>query len=95
MFYIFTFYDNSMGQKTISLPVEIYDQLKSKKKKNETFPDLIKRLISEEEKQVQSHKIMDLAGAFGENSEEWDDIEKELYADRLRPSARREITFDK
>ncbi|TFH26288.1 MAG: hypothetical protein E4G98_07220 [Promethearchaeota archaeon] len=84
-----------MTQKTISLPADVYHLLKSKKKKSETFPDLIKRLIAEEEKREQSHKIMDLAGAFGENSEEWDNIEKELYADRLRPSARSEITFEK
>ncbi len=79
MFYIFDFDYNNMGQK---------------KKKDEKFPDLIKHMISEEEKRVKPHKIMDLAGAFGENSEEWDDIEKKLYADRLRPSSRREITFE-
>ncbi len=32
---------------------------------------------------------MDLAGAFAENSEEWERIEQELYKDRLRPSNRK------
>ena len=41
-----------------------------------------------------NHKIMDLAGAFRENSEEWEKIEKELYKDRLRPSNREVIIFD-
>lgn len=83
-----------MTQKTISLPEEIYFKLKSKKRKNETFPDLIKRLLNDEEKREEDHKIMDLAGAFGENSEEWEKIEQELYKDRLRPSKRKAITFD-
>ena len=83
-----------MTQKTISLPEEIYFKLKSKKRKNETFPDLIQRLLNDEEKREENHKIMDLAGAFGENSEEWEKIEQELYKDRLRPSSRKAITFD-
>jgi len=75
-----------MKYKTISLPEEIYSKLKSKIRKNETFPDLIQRLLNDEEKREEEHKIMDLAGAFGDNSEEWEKIEKELYKDRLRTS---------
>ncbi len=41
-----------------------------------------------------NHKIMDLAGAFGDNSDEWEKIEKELYKDRLQPSNREVIIFD-
>ena len=32
------------------------------------------------------HKISDLAGAFGESSDEWVKIEEELYKDRLQPA---------
>ena len=83
-----------MKNKTISLPEEIYSKLKSKMRKNETFPNLIQRLLNDEEIREEKHKIMDLAGAFGDNSEEWEKIEQELYKDRLRPSNRKAITFD-
>lgn len=83
-----------MGQKTISLPSDIYFKLKEKKKEGETFPDLITRLIDEDDERSNSHSIMDLAGAFGEDSAEWDKIENELYADRLRPSSRKKISFE-
>jgi predicted CopG family antitoxin len=78
-----------MTQKTISLPEELYDRLKNKKKKNETFPELIRRLLSEEEKIKKTRNIDDLAGAFGDTSEEWDDIENEIYKDRLRFNTRK------
>ena len=83
-----------MTQKTISLPENIYYRLKSKKKKSETFPDLIERLMNEDEEREKKHTIMDLAGAFGDSSDEWEAIETELYNDRLRPSERKGITFD-
>ncbi len=72
-----------MTQKTISLPKELYDRLKNKKKKNETFPELIQRLLMGEEKIKKRRHIDDLEGAFGDTSEEWDSIEKEIYQDRL------------
>ncbi|MHA1612153.1 MAG: antitoxin VapB family protein [Promethearchaeota archaeon] len=65
-----------MGQKTISLPSELYFQLKDKKKQGETFPDLINRLIDKDTERIKSHSIMDLAGTFGEESDEWEKIEK-------------------
>ncbi len=85
---------DNMIKRTISLPEEIYIKLKSKKRKNETFPELIQRLLNEEEMKEKNHKIMDLAGAFGENSDEWEKIEKELYKDRLKPSNREKRIFD-
>ncbi len=83
-----------MIQKTISLPEDLYLKLKAEKGKTETFPDLIKRLLYEEEVRKKKHHISDLAGAFGEDSEEWIKIEEELYNDRLRPSSRKGISFD-
>ncbi len=52
------------------------------------------RLISEDDERINSHSIMNLAGAFGDESEEWEKIEKELYEERLRPSSRKKISFD-
>ena len=72
-----------MTQKTIALPEELYDRLKTRKKKNETFPELIQRLLMEEEKNKMDRNIDDLEGAFGDTSEEWDSIEKEIYQNRL------------
>ncbi len=83
-----------MKYKTISLPEEIYSKLKSKIRKNETFPDLIQRLLNDEEIREEKHKIMDLAGAFGDNSKEWEKIEKELYKDRLNIKSRNFYVFE-
>jgi predicted CopG family antitoxin len=78
-----------MTQKTISIPEELYDKLKAKKKKTETFPDLIQRLINEYDQQEKIHSIMDLAGALDDDSDEWETIEETLYNDRNRPSDRK------
>ncbi|HUY00120.1 MAG TPA: antitoxin VapB family protein [Candidatus Deferrimicrobium sp.] len=71
-----------MTQKTISLPEPIYNKLKSKKRPNETFTDLILRLINEEEKFKGVRSIETFFGAFEEDSDEWDEIEKRLYKAR-------------
>jgi hypothetical protein len=47
-----------------------------------------------EEDRATKHKIKDIEGAFGDDSDEWEQIEKELYQDRLKPSLRKEITFE-
>jgi predicted CopG family antitoxin len=83
-----------MTQKTISLPEELYLKLKQKKGNSETFPELLERLLGEEESRENRHKIKDLEGAFGEESDEWEQINKELYNDRLRLPSRKEITFE-
>lgn len=72
-----------MTQKTISLPEELYDRLKTRKKKNETFSHLIQRLLLEGGKIEKDRNIDDLEGAFGDTSEEWDSIEKEIYQNRF------------
>lgn len=83
-----------MTQKTISLPEDLYLKLKQKKGNSETFPELLERLLGEEESREKRHKIKDLEGAFGEESDEWELIKKELYNDRLRPASRKEIIFE-
>ncbi|MHA1683581.1 MAG: antitoxin VapB family protein [Promethearchaeota archaeon] len=83
-----------MPQKTISLPEEIYHKLKKRKGRNETFPELIERLLNEQKEKEKIGNIMDLAGAFGDDSDEWEQIENELYKDRLRPSSRKGSIFE-
>ena len=83
-----------MPQKTISLPEKVYYKLKEKKKRNETFPELILRLLDAEDEREKIGDIMDLAGAFGDDSEEWEKISCELYLDRLRPSHRNGVEFE-
>ena len=74
-----------MTQKTISLPEDVYQKLKAEKRKNETFPQLILRLIK---KQKINESIDKFAGIFKEDSEEWGKIEEMIYDDRLRTSRR-------
>ncbi len=83
-----------MPQKTISLPEETYFKLKKRKKQDETFPDVIERLLNEDKEREKIGSIMDLAGAFDDDSDEWETIERELYKDRHKSSARNEIDFE-
>ncbi len=68
-----------MNQKTISLSEEAYNKLKKSKKKNESFSKTILRILGKQD----NSDIMSLAGAFNENSNEWEKIEKILYKNRL------------
>ncbi|MHA1233236.1 MAG: antitoxin VapB family protein [Candidatus Helarchaeota archaeon] len=74
-----------MGQKTISLPEDVYEKLKSEKRDDESFSQLILRLLKKDRKLI---PIEALAGAFEEDSSEWERIEQFLYNDRLKPSER-------
>jgi len=72
-----------MTNKTISLPEDLYDKLKKQKRKGESFPELIDRLIKERKSRKQ--QLEALAGSLIED-EEWDDILQEIYEDRKRPA---------
>jgi predicted CopG family antitoxin len=74
-----------MTQKTISLPKEVYDKLKAEKRENESFPQLLLRLL---EKEKNNTSIEPLIGIFEEESEEWGKIEDMLYEDRLKSKKR-------
>jgi len=74
-----------MTQKTISLPKEVYDKLKAEKRKNESFPQLLLRLLKKEKINT---SIEPLIGIFEEESEEWGRIEEMLYEDRLKSKKR-------
>jgi len=71
-----------MPQKTISLPEDVYLELKKQKKENESYPEMIKRLMKKEEKQDKN--LENLAGAFADD-DEWDQIIEEIYEDRKKP----------
>lgn len=72
-----------MNQKTISLPEEIYLKLKKHKRKGESFPELISRLIKKEESWEK--EIDNLFGCLKED-DEWDKILEDIYEDRKKPS---------
>lgn len=72
-----------MKNKTISLPEDLYDKLKRQKKKGESFPDLIDRLIKE--KRSKKQQLEALAGSLTEDNE-WDQILDDIYEDRKRPA---------
>ncbi len=72
-----------MKNKTISLPEDLYDKLKRQKKKGESFPDLIDRLIKE--KKSRRQQLEALAGSLKED-DEWDNILNDIYEDRKRPA---------
>ncbi len=58
-------------------------ELKKQKRKDETFPDLIRRLIHGEKQREKD--LEKLAGAL-EEDDEWDEILEDLYNDRQRPA---------
>jgi predicted CopG family antitoxin len=72
-----------MNQKTISLPEDIYLVLKKLKRKEESFADLIARLI--QEKQTKENNLEKLAGSLKEDNE-WDQILEDIYEDRKKPA---------
>lgn len=78
-----------MSQKTISLPGPIYLKLKAKKKANETFADLILRLLNEGERNKGDTSIESFFGVFADDSDEWEEIEKRIYAARNKSPTRR------
>ena len=83
-----------MTQKTISLPEEVYNKLKARKKTKESFPDLILRLLNEDTKEEEK-SIESFFGAFDEDSDEWEDIEKRLYNNRLVSSNLKQLLLEK
>ena len=72
-----------MANKTISLPENIYYALKKEKRKGETFPELISRLLKE--KKHKEEKLENVAGSL-KDDDEWDEILNEIYEDRKKPA---------
>lgn len=78
---------NIMPQKTIALPERVYRSLSKLKRKEETYSDVIQRLM-EESQGKKNHP--DIAMYYGkleeEDSGEWDKIEEEIYQNRIKKS---------
>ncbi len=72
-----------MGTKTISIREEVYDMLKNLKKENESFSDVIGKLVKK--------RKSDLSEYFGvlKNSKALNEIEEDCK--RIRASARQRI----
>jgi predicted CopG family antitoxin len=76
---------NVYMQKTISLPEDVYSKLKRLKRENETFADLISRLIQTPSPETSSNPLEKFFGAFEDQDDAWGKIEERLYALRLKP----------
>jgi len=63
----------------------VYEKLKAEKRENESFAQLILRLLKQEKSKT---PIEPLAGIFEKDSSEWEEIERNLYNDRLSYSQR-------
>ena len=72
-----------MVQKTISLTPETYSRLRTKKKQNETFSELVDRLL-DMKKGNDQEDFKSYAGVLAED-EEWDEIEELLEKARQIP----------
>jgi predicted CopG family antitoxin len=72
-----------MTQKLLCLPEDVYNKLKAAKQKSESLPELILRLLNENNPQDDS-SIESFFGAFEEESDQWGKIESKLYNNRLR-----------
>lgn len=69
--------------KVISLSDNAYNKLKLLKK-NRSFSEIVVELVECNKKR----NIMDFAGAFSNNSEEWTKIEQKIYHDRKEAKLR-------
>ncbi|MHA1680286.1 MAG: antitoxin VapB family protein [Promethearchaeota archaeon] len=71
-----------MTQKTISLNKKSHSLLKSLKGEKETYSELIIRLCQNNVRKKKEDILLKYAGAFKENSDEWETIQDEIRASR-------------
>ena len=76
----------------IDISEKVYKKLLTLKKENESFSKLISRIINEKETE-KLNPIEDFAGAFEEDSEEWEKIENLLYEERLKTRNEQKINL--
>jgi len=69
--------------KVISLSDNAYNKLKLLKR-NRSFSEIVVELVECNKKR----SIMDFAGAFSNNSKEWEKIEQKIYHDRKEAKLR-------
>ncbi|MDO8508829.1 MAG: antitoxin VapB family protein [Nanoarchaeota archaeon] len=72
--------------KVISLSNEAYEKLKALKREG-SFSELVMELTNGKKKD-----IMELAGAFKDSADEWEEIKKKIYMDRKKFKLR-EVKF--
>ncbi|MHA2001005.1 MAG: antitoxin VapB family protein [Promethearchaeota archaeon] len=83
-----------MAQKTISLPESVYKSLKKKKRKKETFADVILRLLHPDSEKS-SKEIEKYFGKLDEaDGDEWDKIERDIYLNRKKSPKREILSYD-
>jgi predicted CopG family antitoxin len=73
-----------MVQKTISLTPETYIRLKMKKKPNESFSELVDRLLGNKKDTTENEDFKSFAGVLAAD-DEWDTIENILETARQIP----------
>lgn len=73
-----------MTQKTISLNEKAYRILRKFKKNKESYSDLIIRLCEVQEKEEREDILLKYMGVFKDNSDYWEQVEKEIQKERNR-----------
>ncbi|TFG01751.1 MAG: hypothetical protein EU540_02990 [Promethearchaeota archaeon] len=71
-----------MTQKTISLNEKAYKILRKFKKDKESYSDLIIRLCDVQEKKENEDILLKYIGVFKDNSDYWEQVEKEIQKER-------------
>lgn len=71
-----------MTQKTISLNEKTYKRLRRFKKEGESYSDLIMRLCNTQENDEKEDILLKYIGLFKDNSEYWEEVEKEIQKER-------------
>jgi predicted CopG family antitoxin len=75
-----------MTQRTISLSDDVYNDLKNEKRDNESFCQVIERMLGKKKK---ANKILKLYGVWKDQGDEWNRIEEEIYRDRIQGTVER------
>lgn len=71
-----------MTQRTISLNENAYKKLKKKKRNNESYSDLIIRLVDEEDRKEKEDIFLKFAGVFEDDAEYWSSVEEKITKNR-------------
>ncbi|HEY0087431.1 MAG TPA: antitoxin VapB family protein [Candidatus Lokiarchaeia archaeon] len=71
-----------MTQKTISLNEKAYKILRKFKGNKESYSDLIIRLCEVQEKEDKEDILLKYIGLFKDNSDYWEQVEKEIQKER-------------
>ncbi len=73
-----------MTQKTISLNEKAYKILRKFKRNKESYSELIIRLCEVQENEEKEDILLKYIGLFKDNSDYWEQVEKEIQNERNR-----------